>query len=237
VVNAAKEADLREVQLRSIFDGTSIVTAQVEHPADLIALSPNGNLLAVAGQFAGADSGWIRVWPSPKGNERGWTYSGHADSLQLNEGGGRMVAVEHTVVGKGTRGERSVASEMIYDIATGKKLGAPATAPAPERAAPLEAESGRKFQVHLTSTGAVAVWTSDGTEVARIENSERVDQAVVSSDGRFLATAGASGIVRIWPLLQRDLHTLACSRLTRDFTDAERQTYLDSSATVRACRR
>jgi WD40 repeat protein len=62
--------------------------------------------------------------------------------------------------------------------------------------------------------------TRAGNDIARLRTRGRVGSMVFSDDGRWLAT-GAWEATQVWRLRPDELLVEACTRLRRDFTDAE----------------
>ncbi len=65
-----------------------------------------------------------------------------------------------------------------------------------------------------------------GTELAVLRGHDRgVTSACFTPSGDRIVTSSRDGTAQVWLLRTEDLLDLADSRITRDFTDAERRTY------------
>ena len=65
-----------------------------------------------------------------------------------------------------------------------------------------------------------------GETLVNFEHPSGAAEAVISPDGRILATAGNDGLVRLMAANLLDLVALANSRLTRSLTTGECQQYM-----------
>ena len=74
-----------------------------------------------------------------------------------------------------------------------------------------------------------------GLEVVRIAHEENVTDLAFSPDGNHLATSGADGAAYLWILWPEDLISEACTRVGRNFTEAEWQQYFGDEPYRRGC--
>jgi len=118
------------------------------------------------------------------------------------------------------------AFSYIWENSTGKRLavveGAPGKGDPKWRPASLVAkphvDPDQGPWPSAKTLGGLDLFSQQLAEAGQAHGGEPLDHAV-SPDRRWLATVGADGTVRLWPLAAPDLIALTCARLTRNLTE------------------
>jgi hypothetical protein len=74
-----------------------------------------------------------------------------------------------------------------------------------------------------------------GAEVARLTHDNDVNTVAFSPDGKWVISGSGDGTARVWLWRAEDLIDLACSRLTRNLTQAEWRQYLGDEPYRKTC--
>jgi WD40 repeat protein/DNA-binding SARP family transcriptional activator len=176
-----------------------------------VAFSPDGTRLATTSY-----DGTARVWDTASGREL-LTLSGHTGwlfGIAFSPDGTRLATAGEDGTGR------------VWDAASGQELltlsghtdWALDIAFGPD---------GRRLAT-ASADGTVRVWdATSGEEMLTLPGeTDLVDGVAFSPDGACLVMAGAGGMVRIVVLDMEELMAQACSRVTRNLTEAEWEAYL-----------
>jgi WD40 repeat protein/DNA-binding SARP family transcriptional activator len=180
-----------------------------------VAFSPDDRYIASA-----SFDGMIRVWDALDGREI-WTFVGDPTNI-------RNMHFSHD-------GSRLATGHNSGQVVVWHLPGPEAdSAEEPEIALQFQQNDGMVFGVNfslddsiLSVPGQFRTSLHDATTgEAIIDLNHPSRDAVISPDGRIVATAGNDGLVRLMAVDLEDLLVLAQSRVTRSLTDAECQQYL-----------
>ena len=176
--------------LASMEPNVSIVTLFSE--ANSMALSPDGNTLAIASNF-----GDIGIWDVKKNqNIWGLIHLNYVDEDIVFSPNGTSIA---TVCSDG--------NGRVIDAPSGQEL-----AIFPARQSVVFSPDGT--QIATDSEKSASIWSiGAGKELHRFGHNKYVSGISFSPDGKRLATMTIDGIVRIWPISTEDLKCQACQRL------------------------
>ena len=165
---------------------------------------------------------WLRPFVSISGEQQiGQDRGGFSASVCGLALDGRLVAINAKGVGV-----------IVRETGSGKDLGrfgetnvtGPCAISADGRYAALVDES------------SVRIWEiATQSEVARIEHSMAVADAVLSPSGRYVSIVDGAGRVSISPLLPADLLEHACARLPANISDDDWQRYVGQEPRRAAC--
>ncbi|MCB0037479.1 MAG: WD40 repeat domain-containing protein, partial [Anaerolineales bacterium] len=207
-----------------IASGDELFRSNHSNFPDLLAVAydPQGNSLATGG----AD-GSVVVWDAAAGST----------SATLTHGSQPITAITYTADGQWLLTASQDGLVRLWEVA---QLGRfnfqnnpeTQTLTHPDAVNDLAADPQGKWVATAGADGFLRLWElSTWAEVARVPHSGPVQSVAFSGNGtEIVTTSGAAALV--WqvddlPLLRSsDLVTAACQRVTRDLTDAERQTYI-----------
>jgi len=248
---AASGSDDGTVRVWDAQTGTEISRFTYELGANVVAFSPDGRLVVSGGcdQMGYGEAcleGSARVWEAQTGKELAQMTHAYAiqavafspDGNYVVSGGDQTARVWTVDTG-----------QEIARIAHETNVTTVAFSPdgdyvfsADYAAASLwEAASGREvvrlkteyiFQgVAFSPDGKYMAWgdglyariweTATGTEIARIAHEKAVHAVAFRQDGRYVVSESFDHTLRTWMYLPEDLIADACSRLTRNLTQAE----------------
>lgn len=216
------------VTLRDVTDGAS---SRFEHerPVELVRLSHDGRLLVATG------GGEATVWTLPEGPRRRFDYSGSPRRLESGPAGRFLITEDTEIVDRGTRGERRLTVDRVYDLDTGAELTGPAAEARRELALEAVGPPAGDYASGVTGPRTAVVWTAEGQVHAHVEQAEPIRLTAVDSNGDRLATATESGWIRFWPLGHEELIDLACRHLTPDLYRQRWREYLSEEEVRSVC--
>ncbi len=195
-----------------------------------VEFSPEGTRLATASY-----DGTARVWDAASGKEL-LTLSGHTGWVFY-------VAFSSDGTQLATAGEDGTA--RVWDAASGRELLTLSghtgqvywVAFSPECVSPPNGGPERCAKRLATAgeDGTVRIWdAASGEELLTLSgHTKMVNNVAFSPDGRRLAAAVADGMTYVYVLDMEELMALACSRITRNLTEAEWETYLGRDVAYR----
>jgi WD40 repeat protein len=229
----------------------------LESDANVIAVNADGRLVAAGGGMNDEDRRYVRVWNLESGDSRDLHVGKAVTGIDFTPDDDVMFGADGTLyrwnridkrpelLAEGIVGELWVygkidvspdgryvlANRNLFDVTTGKTR-------------PLESHRGGymtifdptgKIIISSGMDGVVRVGPVSGEEPHWLVGHERViNEVAVSADGRWIASVGADGTTRLWPMPDVDkppLHTLPLEELLdvlraqtnrKIFRDAER---------------
>lgn len=180
------------------------------HPVFQAAFSPDGKYILVA-----TDEPVVRLWDAKTG-ALAREFTGHEDwvlDVSFSPDGNTIATASN---------DNTV---RLWNVQTGQEIR--------QFLGHIEDVWGAEFSpdgktlLSGSPDGTVRLWDVEtGKELRRMAgHSAGVESAIFSPDGKFIASVSDDGTARLWDVDYHDTMDYLCSRLLRDFTEAERAQY------------
>jgi uncharacterized delta-60 repeat protein len=209
-------SDSKTANLWDATTGREITHMAHDDSVGTAAFSPDGKYFV-----SGSADKTARVWQTATGKEI--ARMTHDDSV---------CAIAFSPDGKYVVSGSADKTARVWQAATGREI---ARMPHDDSVCAIAFSPDGKYVISGSSDNSTRVWeVATGKEIGRMNNNSFVSLVAFSQDGKYAISVSGDGTVRYWLYQLNDLITDACSRITRNLTQAEWKQYIGDALPYQA---